>query len=69
MIPMMYMALIDDENDKKAFEKLYKQYRNKAYLSMYFSVIYLTAAILMLTAFCYISIGDFNYDNVSEITV
>ncbi len=32
MIPMMYMALIDDENDKKAFEKLYKQYRNKAYL-------------------------------------
>ena len=25
---MMYMALIDDENDKRAFEKLYKQYRN-----------------------------------------
>lgn len=32
MIPMMYMTLIDDENDKKAFEKPYKQYRNKAYL-------------------------------------
>ena len=28
----MYMALIDDENDKKAFEKLYKKHRNKAYL-------------------------------------
>ena len=32
MLPMVYMALIDDEKDKKAFEKLYKQYRNKAYL-------------------------------------
>lgn len=28
----MYMALIDDENDKKAFEKLYKKHKNKAFL-------------------------------------
>lgn len=27
MIPMMYMALIDDEEDKKAFEKLYYENR------------------------------------------
>ena len=32
MIPMMYMELIDDEEDKKAFEKLYKKHRNKAFL-------------------------------------
>lgn len=28
----VYMALIDDEEDKKAFEKLYNKYKNKAYL-------------------------------------
>ena len=27
MIPMLYMALIDDENDKKVFEKLYYENR------------------------------------------
>ncbi len=32
MIPMIYMELIDDEEDKKAFEKLYNKYKNKAYL-------------------------------------
>ena len=31
MIPMMYMALIDDENDKKAFEKLYYDNRILVY--------------------------------------
>ena len=32
MLPMIYMSLIDDEEDKKAFEKLYNKYKNKAYL-------------------------------------
>ena len=32
MIPIVCMALIDDENDKKEFEKLYYIFRNKAYM-------------------------------------
>ena len=47
----------------------FTRYFDQPIVSMDFSVIYLTAAIAMLTAFCYVSIGDFNYDNVSEITV
>ena len=30
MLPI-YMALIDDEKDKKAFEKLYNKYKNKVH--------------------------------------
>ena len=47
----------------------FTRYFDQPIVSMDFSVIYLTAAIAILTAFCYVSIGDFNYDNVSEITV
>lgn len=36
-------------------------------VSLAFSVMYLVTFIAALTVFCYISIGKFNYDNVSEI--
>ena len=35
MLPMVYMALIDDEEDKKAFEKLYNEYKDSAFQKAY----------------------------------
>ena len=35
MLPMMYMALIDDEEDKKAFEKMYVRTYKKLYSVAY----------------------------------
>jgi len=47
----------------------FTRYFSQPIVSMSFSVIYLTVLIAILIAFCYVSIGDFSYDNVSEISI
>ncbi len=46
----------------------FTRYFEQPVVSMRFSVVYLISFTALLIAFCYVSIEDFNYDNVAEIT-
>ncbi len=45
----------------------YTKYFRQPVMSLRFSICYLIIFIAVLIVFCYIAIGKFNYDNVSEI--